>query len=62
MRELQTALVQAAGRAGSFEVWVTHMFVIADLTGANTDSGDGVLIVPGASGLPARVLAPLDLT
>ena len=38
------------------------MFVIADLTGANTDSGDGVLIVPGASGLPARVLAPLDLT
>lgn len=62
LRELQTALVQAAGRAGSFEVWVTHMFVIADLTGANTDSGDGVLIAPGASGLPARVLAPLDLT
>lgn len=62
LRELQAALVQAAARTGSFEVWVTHMFVIADLTGANADSGDGVLIAPGREGLPARVLATLDLT
>ena len=49
------------GRSGSFEVWVTHMFVIADLTGANTDSGDGVLIARAPADC-RPVLAPLDLT
>ena len=50
----------AARQRGSFEVWVTHMFVIADLTGQNTDSGDGLLLAPGDGGR-VKILAQLEL-
>jgi len=61
LQELQQALATASAQRGRFEVWVTHMFVIADLTGQNTDSGDGVLLASGGSGVPVQILARLDL-
>jgi len=60
LRELHEALAAVARNRGAFEVWVTHMFVIADLTGQNTESGDGVLLAAGSGGR-AQVLARLDL-
>lgn len=49
---LRTALVEAAQRPGRFAVWVTHMFVLADLVGANTASGEGLVLQADAAGLP----------
>jgi len=49
---LRTALVEAAQRPGRFAVWVTHMFVLADLAGANTASGEGLVLQADAAGLP----------
>jgi hypothetical protein len=60
LKELRQALAAAARQRGSFEVWVTHMFVIADLTGQNTDSGDGLLLAPGDAG-QVKILAQLAL-
>ena len=59
--ELRAALNTAGKARGRFDVWVTHMFVLADLTGQNTDSGDGLVLQPGPEG-KARVLARLALT
>lgn len=53
---LRAALVDLPGRG--FEVWVTHNFVIADLAGASTASGEGVVLGPGEGGA-VRVLARL---
>lgn len=61
LRSLQAAVSAAARQRGSFEVWVTHMFVIADLTGENTASGQGVLLAPGGRDGRLRVVAPLEL-
>jgi hypothetical protein len=61
LQVLQAAVAAAARQRGSFEVWVTHMFVIADLTGENTASGGGVLLAPGGVDGRLRVLARLDL-
>jgi len=46
-----------------FEVWVTHMFVLADLTGENSASGEGLVLRPAdaAGGKSARVLARLNV-
>ena len=49
---LRTALVEAAQRPGRFAVWVTHMFVLADLAGANTASGEGLVLQADAAGKP----------
>lgn len=49
---LRTALVQATQRPGQFTVWVTHMFVLADLAGANTGSGKGLVLQADAAGKP----------
>jgi phosphohistidine phosphatase SixA len=49
---LRTALVQATQRPGRFAVWVTHMFVLADLVGANTASGEGLVLQADAAGKP----------
>ena len=54
--DLRNAL--SAVPAGRFEVWVTHMFVLADLVGGNTNSGEGLLLEPSAEGRP-RVLGRL---
>lgn len=61
LKVLQAAVGAAARQRGSFEVWVTHMFVIADLTGENTASGDGVLLAPGDGDGRLRVLARINL-
>ena len=61
LQELRAGVAAVARQRGSFEVWVTHMFIIADLTGENTASGDGVLLAPGGADGRLRVLARIDL-
>jgi hypothetical protein len=56
---LCSALVEAKGQKGRFAVWVTHMFVLADLVGANTASGEGLVLQADAAGKPV-VLARLS--
>jgi phosphohistidine phosphatase SixA len=56
LQTLREAL--AVPRPGRFEVWVTHNFVIAELTGISTASAEGLLLRAGASG-PPQVLARL---
>ena len=58
LAELRAALAAAAGQPGRFEVWVTHMFVLNDLTGAGTASGEGLLLDLTPGGAP-RVLGRL---
>lgn len=62
LRTLRQALVDASARRGVFEVWVTHMFVLSDLVGGNTASGEGLILQADASGAPrvlARLMVPL---
>jgi phosphohistidine phosphatase SixA len=47
---LRQALAEATARAGRFEVWVTHNFVLADLVGASTSSAEGLVLRSGAGG------------
>jgi hypothetical protein len=53
---LRTALAALArrrnrGRPSSpFEAWVTHQFVLRDLTGQSTDSGEALLLASDAGG------------
>lgn len=44
-----------AAQAGRFEVWVTHMFVLSDLAGTGTASGEGLVLRSGAGGAPTVV-------
>ena len=55
-RELRLALQAAAGRRGSFEVWVTHLFVLSALAQGSLASGEGLVLGADAGGAP-RVLA-----
>lgn len=59
LADLRAALAQAARTPGRFEAWVTHMFVLADLAGQNTASGEALLLAAGPDGAP-RVLARLQ--
>jgi hypothetical protein len=54
---VQAAVQQQQG-GGRFEVWVTHMFVLNDLVGANTASGEGLVLGLDGRSQP-RVLARL---
>lgn len=56
--ELRQALAAATAQAGRFEVWVTHMFVLADLVGTGSSSGEGLILRAGADGRP-QLLARL---
>ena len=56
LRQLQDALVGASLRPGRFEVWVTHMFVLADWVGTGAASGEG-LVLRAVDGAPPQVLA-----
>jgi phosphohistidine phosphatase SixA len=47
---LRRALVQAGTQRGRFEVWVTHMFVLADLVGTSTGSGEGLVLKADTAG------------
>lgn len=55
---MRQALADAAGRPERFEIWVTHMFVLAALVGANVSSGEGLVLRADADGSP-RLLARL---
>ena len=46
---LQAALREATARPG-FQVWVTHDFVVSDLTGSNVQSGEGLVLQADAAG------------
>lgn len=59
LQQLRQALVGASSRRGRFEVWVTHMFVLSDLTGGGSDSGEGLVLRAGADG-GVEVLARLS--
>lgn len=58
LRALRRELAQASRQPGRFEAWVTHMFVLADLTGQNSSSGEGLVLQAAADGTP-RVLGRL---
>lgn len=60
IRELRQAVATASTQTGRFEVWVTHMFVLADLAATNTGSGEGLLLRADAAGAP-KVLARLNI-
>jgi len=59
---LRQALAAASARPGAFEVWVTHQFVLRDLTGGqSTSDGEALLLRarPGAAGGSAPVVEVL---
>lgn len=57
---LRQALVNASAPGRPFEVWVTHMFVLSELAGENTGSGEGLVLRASRSGAP-EVLARLNI-
>jgi len=60
LTELRRALATASVPGRPFEVWVTHMFVLSDLTGTNSASGEGlVLRADGTQGV--KVLGRLQV-
>ena len=44
LAELRRALAAASAPRRAFEVWVTHMFVLSDLAGTNSASGEGLVL------------------
>jgi Histidine phosphatase superfamily (branch 1) len=60
LAELRRAVAAAAAQRGRFEVWVTHMFVLSDLTGSNTGSGEGLVLTADDAG-SLRVVARLPI-
>jgi hypothetical protein len=57
---LRRAIVTASAPARPFEAWVTHMFVLSDLAGVGTSSGEGLVLRADSGGAP-RVLGRLAL-
>lgn len=58
---LRRLLNQATRSVDGFDVWVTHMFVLADLTGESLASAEAVVLRADASGAPlvlGRLPAP----
>ncbi len=49
IQALQSAVRDATARPG-FQVWVTHDFVVSDLTGSNAQSGEGLVLQANAAG------------
>ena len=41
---MQEALAAVAQKPGTFEVWVTHMFVLAALAQEGASSGEGLVL------------------
>jgi phosphohistidine phosphatase SixA len=58
LRQLAAAVAAASRQRSRFEAWVTHQFVLSDLVGVATASGEGLLLRAGADGRPL-VLARL---
>lgn len=64
LRALRRSLAAASARSGSFEVWVTHMFVLSALVGQGSSSGEGLLLraqPTGAAKGEIEVLARLAI-
>jgi len=59
LQQLRRALRAAATRPGRFDVWVTHMFVLSDLAGQGTASGEGLVLRAGPDDA-VQVIASLD--
>lgn len=59
LAQLRQAVQAAAARREGFDVWVTHMFVLADLTGEGSSSGEGLVLAPGGSQGRPQVIARL---
>jgi hypothetical protein len=57
---LRRALAAASVPGKPFEAWVTHMFVLSDLAGTNSDSGEGLLLRADGGGA-VTVLARLQI-
>jgi len=49
IQALQSAVRDSTARPG-FQVWVTHDFVVSDLTGSNAQSGEGLVLQANAAG------------
>ena len=60
VQALRRALGVASAPGRPFEVWVTHNFVLAELAGANTGSGEGLVLRANRAGAP-DVLARLNV-
>lgn len=60
VKMLRQGLVAASAAKRPFEVWVTHNFVLAELTGENTASGEGLVLRAKRAGAP-EVLARLNI-
>ncbi len=61
LNALRQALQRVRARPGTFEAWVTHMFVLSDLAQSNTVVGEALLLQADAAGAPtvmARLLLP----
>jgi len=50
LQALRQALAAARRQSRRFEVWVTHQFVLSDLAGVSTASGEGLLLRTAADG------------
>jgi Histidine phosphatase superfamily (branch 1) len=59
LASLRRALVAASVPGRPFEAWVTHMFVLSDLAGTNTASGEGLVLRAEGDGRP-QVLGRLQ--
>lgn len=49
---LRKALLSASQNTKGFEVWVTHMFVLADLVQISVNSGEGLVLKTNSAGKP----------
>lgn len=58
LQDLRAALAAASAQRGRFEAWVTHMFVLSDLTQQGSSSGEGLVLRAGPDGA-VQVLARL---
>jgi hypothetical protein len=50
LRALRDAVAAASRQRGRFEAWVTHMFVLSDLVGTGSSSGEGLVLRADARG------------
>ena len=58
---LRQSLADVATRPGRFEAWITHMFVLSDLVGSGTASGEGLVLQGSPEGRVAvlgRIVIP----